>query len=576
MEGQQVFVDVPRLVIVVHVLQHRLVVIGVERGRQVESDDIAEADEVERGRRNQELRADQHLCPAVLEVEVDFIDRLVLRTVGEVDPQVDLADERAVEVLREAQIDRGDVFLDMRRLHQPVMAPAAPRSAIAQRDLVGVGVVEPPVAIGREPFERDREIVVVQGTGLERARPVTLVGFNVGLVALVARIAEIGVEGEGIGQLEFAVPAHRNQFVLAGVVIVAQDRHGAVEVPRGAKLRATNRGGLDVGEGRAIGPAVREPLRAAADLGLLEARIVEVERGVNRIARLEFERAHEAVALVAAVDCPGFLTVELVGVVGRVGRNREAEAFVAVALEVIDVPRGIEIGIAQRPAQGAGLVLPDQRDRAAPAPLRHVGIAAAVFVQLGANVDRDGVLAIGQRAHRAQIDRARQAHAGDVGIGALVDHHRRQQFGRILIELDRAVVARARLGAAVEQHGGEIWRKPADGDDLGAAGNALRGEAGQAGDRFGDRDVGQLADFFGRDRFDDARFILLGVDRVGQRIPDPRNDDFLALGLGRCFLGPGRLRQQAGHGQRRGSGHPESIGLRQAIRSLARLHPHHH
>ena len=280
--------------------------------------------------------------------------------------------------------------------------------------------------------------------------------------------------------------------------------------------------------------------------------------------------------LVAAVDRPGFLTVQLQRGIRAVGRHRKTEAFIAVGLEVIDVARSIEIGIAQRPAQGAGLVLPDQRDRAAPAPLRHVGIAAAVFVQLGADVDRDGVLAIGQRAHRAQIDRARQAHAGDVGIGALVDHHRRQQFGRILIEFDRAVVARARLGAAVEQHGGEIWRKPADGDDLGAAGNALRGEAGQAGDRFGDRDVGQLADFFGRDRFDDARFILLGVDRVGQRIPDPRNDDFLALGLGRCFLGPGRLRQQAGHGQRRGSGHPESIGLRQAIRSLARLHPHHH
>jgi hypothetical protein len=43
--------------------------------------------------------------------------------------------------------------------------------------------------------------------------------------------------------------------------------------------------------------------------------------------------------------------------------------------------------------------------------------------------------------------------------------------------------------------------------------DALRGEAGQARNRFGDADIGQLADVFRGDRFDNRGGLLLGLDR---------------------------------------------------------------
>ena len=93
-----------------------------------------------------------------------------------------------------------------------------------------------------------------------------------------------------------------------------------------------------------------------------------------------------------------------------------------------------------------------------------------------------------------------------------------------MVELDRAVVARARLLAAVEQSGGEVGREAADRDHLRAAVDALRREAGQARDQFRDRDVGQLADVFGRDRLDDALLAALRVDESGCRA-DTGDDD---------------------------------------------------
>src|SRR5690606_42153313 len=64
----------------------------------------------------------------------------------------------------------------------------------------------------------------------------------------------------------------------------------------------------------------------------------------------------------------------------------------------------------------------------------------------------------------------------------------------ILVELDAAVVADADLLAAVEQGGAEVLGEATDADGGRAAGDALRGQTGQARDRLGDRQVGQLAD----------------------------------------------------------------------------------
>jgi len=75
---------------------------------------------------------------------------------------------------------------------------------------------------------------------------------------------------------------------------------------------------------------------------------------------------------------------------------------------------------------------------------------------------------------------------------------------------------------------------------------ALRGHAGQVRQRFGHAGVGQLADVFRRDRFDDLVGVLLDRDGRLDAAADAGDDDLLRVGAGlghRCLRGGGcRLR----------------------------------
>jgi hypothetical protein len=98
-----------------------------------------------------------------------------------------------------------------------------------------------------------------------------------------------------------------------------------------------------------------------------------------------------------------------------------------------------------------------------------------------------------------------------------------------LIEFDVAIVAGRSLLAPVEERGREIGAEAADRDDVGAAREALRRQAGQPGDRLGDRRVGQLADVFGGHRLDDLVPLLLLGNGVFQRAAEAGNDDLFAV-----------------------------------------------
>ena len=224
--------------------------------------------------------------------------------------------------------------------------------------------------------------------------------------------------------------------------------------------------------------------------------------------------------------------------------------------------RRIQMGVAQRDAQRPVRQLVDVADREATAVVADVVVQPVALDHLAAQVHRDRALAELQRANRAQVGGARKTHARDLGVRRLVDHHPGQQFGRILVELHRAVVAGARLLAAVQERGGEVGRQTADRDHLRPSVDALGRQTGQARDRFGDRHVRKLADVLGRHRLDDRSLVALGADGVRQPAPQAGDDDL--VDFGRLVAVVRRRRRLLGEGRRRQSRRQHHGGGRQA------------
>src|SRR4030095_13928821 len=99
---------------------------------------------------------------------------------------------------------------------------------------------------------------------------------------------------------------------------------------------------------------------------------------------------------------------------------------------------------------------------------------------------------------------ARDALVRHAGIRRLVDLDLGDEFRRVLVEFNRAVVIGRGLLAAVESGDGEIRTEAADRQGLRATVGALRGETWQSPDGFGNRRVRQLADVLRRHDFDDG------------------------------------------------------------------------
>ena len=114
-----------------------------------------------------------------------------------------------------------------------------------------------------------------------------------------------------------------------------------------------------------------------------------------------------------------------------------------------------------------------------------------------------------------------------------------------MVVFDRTAGTGADLLAAVEKTGAEVTVHAADNDGLSAAVLALSGHAGQAGEGFGDTDVGELADIFGGDDFGDERLLLLDLGGGGETATEAGRDfEFVEthnlIGFGGGFVGFGR------------------------------------
>ena len=466
-----------------------------------------------------------------------------LGAVGEIGAEREAAQRARIEASAKVEAHRAQVVLDLEVLQVARLgALPAPATRVEHAQGGGVGVV----AAEREVEEACR--VVGQVDRVAAAVGQAGVDLEDALLALGRRMADVGADRPVLVDRQLVVPAEGEQAVVGGVVVVAHhDRlhvgpvrldHGVVRAARAAHKRAAV-------------PPDQAHLQAALGLFLVEPRIEHVDDGVVLVVGLEFDHAHQAVALVVAFDQV------------HVGAAEHA-VVVAPGLELPALCRVVHARVADRHADRAVGELVDVRRTDAAAPL----VAVAQAVHVAARVERHRALAEGQGPHGAQVDRARQALAHQPRVGRLVDDHLVDQLRRVLVELDAAVVAQAHLFAAVEQRRGEVAREAADVDLLRTVAEALRGQAGQARQRVGDRHVRQLADVLGRDRLDDGGGRALGVDRVLDATADARDLDTVegdGVGLWRVRLlgrrGGLRVRRARRQVHRRRQRHGQQVAL---------------
>ena len=152
----------------------------------------------------------------------------------------------------------------------------------------------------------------------------------------------------GVSRIIIERPAKRAR------VTIHTARPGVVIGKKGADIEQLRK---LVGEGLGIGPDVGEPLRAAHRFALLESRIIEVENGVNAIARFPFDDTDAGQPLVCPRISKHFLTCQESGIASfrreDVGFDPAAECLVIIGLGVPVARRGIEISDPNRDAGAA-------------------------------------------------------------------------------------------------------------------------------------------------------------------------------------------------------------------------------
>ena len=377
-------------------------------------------------------------------------------------------------------------------------------------------------------------------------------------MAVGLRVADVTDEGPLLVVI-LRVPAEGGELVDAIVVDAADERVDAGDGAADEDAALDHCGGVAVSWRRAglvVGVAADVRLEAAICLLAAELRVVDVEDIRPVRGRAPLEDAHEAVAGVRAAAGENFQAV------GRARAGGDAGAAVvvpAVGAEFLRDNGRLEVRVAEGDAHRLVGGLVDVGHAGAIAGVLRVRAEIRDRVGLTAKIEGDDAPAERERAHGPQVDGARETLADKAGVRGLVDGDAVDEFGRILVELDAAVVARADLFATIEERISEVRRETAHGDDLRAARDTLGGEAGEARDRLRDGNVGQLADVFGGNRFDDRGRLLLGEDGALNAAADAGDHEgieldgfILAVGFGGLGLREhiqGRLRKQQAGGQ---------------------------
>ena len=211
------------------------------------------------------------------------------------------------------------------------------------------------------------------------------------------------------------------------------------------------------------------------------------------------------------------------------------------------------MGIAQREPDRIVRKLVDKRDAVANTMIGRARIQGPDVIHFVTNVGGDGAVPEFKRANRTQVGRTGQTLADQGRIRRLVDNDTGQKLGRILIELDAAIITRCDLLATIQKRRREVRSQPTDRNDLAAPVKALSCQTRQSRQRFRDRDIRQLADVLGGHDLDDRGVIALGRDGILDPRTDAGDNDLLDLGHG--SVRPPRSRLRLGS-----AGHPQNDG----------------
>ena len=486
----------------------------------------------DRQRRVHEARAGPQEGAVVVEI---------LAAVGVEPAGSDLVDQPAIELPIGLGAKLVQLVIGFRFAQEADLAPPA---RIGEQHVGRVGVIDQAVdgvfAIAREG----------EGQRVGRARTGAAgagVGFVIDIIAVEGRIAVVDHEAEVVRRLPFEVTAQSDDLRFRALGVGAQDR---VNVRIGGAVGE----GTRTGHGPDLRPAVGAPrsdrgFGAAEDPAIFGAGVEAVDGQRDAVGRLELQRASDRGALeLAALHA-------LTRVVARedhAGRRAGDLAVVGLELALDDLGRDRLDRRAERPAHGARLVLVDIAAEEAVAARAEIGVErAVVVVGVGARESDLALLGI-ERLDRAQVDRAGNADRGELGVTGLVDDALRDQFGRELVEFDPAVVARRDDFTAVEEREAEVRAEAADRDLLRTAAHALGGNAGQTRERVRNREVGEKAEVFRRDHFDDRSCFALGIERRLDRAADPGDDDRVTFFFrgDSCLFGVLSHHRRAGDSQR--------------------------
>ena len=550
--------------------------VAADRARHVPGRDQSQAGEAQVHRAVLQVRRDRGIALRA-DVDVAFRLALLLRAVRVVQARLEVGEQPRGEVGRRQvahQLEAGQLVLDAGHL-----AVAGAVDRVLQQQLGRVRIVAQPRHDLREAAGAERQAHVVQRP-VGRGGPGQLrVVLQAQLVAGGARVVHVGHQRQAALELQLVVPARGDDLVVALVVHAAHQRIGVQQRAAGLGAVVVDGGVRPVQAGRrvvAVPAQVHLELVGGVDLLGLGPEAVDDAGPV--LARTELDRAHQRVALALASAAQGLDAAGVVGARRQAGAAGLVPGLIEADLLFLD--RRLLVRIPQRHADAAVGELVDVAGAQAVAGGAGVG-RLAQRVALAAGVQRHHAVAEIQRADRLHVDGARQALADQPRFRRLVDHHGAEQLGRVLVELDAAVVAGGDQFAAVEQRGREVGRQAAHRDHLRAARDALGRQAGQAGDGLGDRHVGQLADVLGGDGLDDRVGILLdrdgGLDAAADAGDGHRPQRLVGRGLGSGFLvrfGLGLLRLGgAGHqGQRHQAAGGDRLHTEQLAGGVRCLH----